>query len=391
MDQNVQCIIAGGGLVGPLLGLALAQGGMTVAIIDRQKKEDVLASAYDGRVSAISYGSQKILQDLGVWEALSSQACPILHIRISDEKNPAFVHFTAEEVSLPALGYMVPNLALRKALFQACESTPLIQWHEATAVQAWQADSVEQKAFLENGLILRAPLGVGAEGRGSSSRQQLGVKTWNWSYEQVALVGEVHHTLDHEHVAHEHFRPEGPLALLPLVNPYASSLVWSLPPEKARHLLELPIEEFSQELEKAFGPFLGTLTMKEPRWSYPLSGHMSRSFQRHRFAWVGDAAHGMHPVAGQAFNVGIYDAYELARIVLEAFELGLDWGESSFLKSYERRRRLEAWEFAASTHGVVSLFSSHSRLLRKARQMGMDLVQHFPFLKKQMIRHASRF
>jgi 2-octaprenyl-6-methoxyphenol hydroxylase len=388
--NKADCIILGGGLVGSLLAISLAQAGLKIFVIDHQPPQGALQAHHDGRVSAIAYGSQKFLQELGLWKGLEDQACPLFHIRISDFKSRAFVHFTAEEVGIPAMGYMVENLSLRQELFRMSETLETLQWYAPTCVQAIETDSFRGRVTLEGGMVLEAPLVVGADGRSSLSRQLMGIKTRSWSYDQISIVALIHHTLAHENVAHEHFLPSGPLAILPLKNQFASSIVWSGETRLAQTLLSLPHEAFNEKLMEAFGPYLGDVYVQEKRWSYPLIGQMSHTFRAPRFALVGDSAHVIHPVAGQGLNLGIHDARCLSTLIKEAAQVGLDWGSEGVLKSYEKKRRMEALEFAASTHGVVKFFSSGSPPLKFLRRVGMTLIQSSSLPRKIMIRHASR-
>jgi len=384
--------IAGGGMVGLTLALALAQGGMKVVIADPMTPAQLLDERFDGRVSALAFASVRMLRILGVWKTLAPDAQPINDILVSDgelggKPSPFSLHFDHREIG-EVLGYIVENRHIRRALLGAVDAQSGILFLPGVAVEDLAVGETSTTLNLSDGQEIACPLTVAAEGRESPLREAQGIRSVAWDYPQIGIVTTVEHERPHNGVAYEHFLPSGPFAILPMTGNRAS-LVWTEETPEARRLIGLDEPEFTAELKLRFGAHLGDVTPIGPRWSYPLKLHLARSYAQHRFALIGDAAHTIHPIAGQGLNLGLKDAASLAETVLDAARLGLDFGRSDVLERYERWRRFDSLALAAATDGINRLMSNNVPLLRLGRDLGMGVVDMIPPLRRFFMRHAG--
>ena len=384
--------IAGGGMVGLTLALALAQGGMKVVIADPMTPAQLLDERFDGRVSALAFASVRMLRILGVWETLAADAQPINDILVSDgelggKPSPFSLHFDHREIG-EVLGYIVENRHIRRALLGAVDTQSGILFLPGVAVEGLAVGETSTTLNLSDGQQLACPLAVAAEGRELPLREAQGIRSVAWDYPQIGIVTTVEHERPHNGVAYEHFLPSGPFAILPMTGNRAS-LVWTEETPEARRLIGLDEPEFTAELKLRFGAHLGDVKPIGPRWSYPLKLHLARSYAQHRFALIGDAAHTIHPIAGQGLNLGLKDAASLAETVLDAARLGLDFGRSDVLERYERWRRFDSLALAAATDGINRLMSNNIPLLRLGRDLGMGVVDMIPPLRQFFMRHAG--
>jgi 2-octaprenyl-6-methoxyphenol hydroxylase len=384
--------IAGGGMVGLTLALALAQGGMKVAIADPMMPAQLLDERFDGRVSALAFASVRMLRALGLWDALAPDAQPINDIVVSDgelggKPSPFSLHFDHREIG-EVLGYIVENRHIRRALLQSAQSYAGITFLPGIAVDSLSVHNGSTTMSLSDGRTIESPLAVAAEGRESPLREAQGIRSVAWDYPQIGIVVTVEHERPHNGVAYEHFLPSGPFAILPMTGNRAS-LVWTEETNEARRLIALDEARFTAELRLRFGGHLGDVKPTGPRWSYPLRLHLARSYVQHRFALIGDAAHTIHPIAGQGLNLGLKDAAALAETVLDAARLGLDFGRSDVLERYERWRRFDSMALAAATDGLNRLMSNSIPLLRLGRNLGMGIVDAIPPLRQFFMRHAG--
>ncbi len=402
--RKVDVLIAGGGMVGLPLGLALAKGGLTVAVADAAPPARVLDPRFDGRVSALAYASVRMLSALGVWERLQPHAQPIHEILVSDgaigrAPSPFSLHFDAEEIGTAALGHIAENRHIRLALHDAVAGMPKLSLIAPNAVKAVTIEGGSAVATLADGQAVAAALVIAADGRESPLREQMGIGKVGWSYPQTGIVATVAHEKPHNGVAYEHFLPSGPFAILPLppdgrsedANDKAnrSSLVWTETNRQAPALLALDEAGFNAELARRFGDHLGRVHADGPRWSYPLSFHIARDFVADRFALAGDAAHGIHPIAGQGLNLGLKDAAALAEVLLDAARLGQDIGARDVLKRYERWRRFDSVTLAASTDALNRLFSNDIAPIRALRDLGLGIVDSIGPARRFFMRHAG--
>lgn len=392
MKREADVIIAGGGMVGLALALALAQGGLKVAVADPMPQAAMLDAKFDGRVSALAYSSVRMFEALGVWKHLASEAQPILDILVTDaalDRAPGrfSLHFDHREIGEP-MGAIAENRHIRRALFAALEESPTLEVIAPAAVGRVDVDADGVLAQLSNGDEISAALAVAADGRESPLREPMGLKIIAWSYPQIGIVATVAHERPHNGTAYEHFLPSGPFAILPMTG-NRSSLVWTEREDLAPEILELPPDAFEAEVARRFGAHLGAIQVEGPRWSYPLRFHLARGYVAPRFALAGDAAHGIHPIAGQGLNLGLKDAAALAECVLDSARLGLDAGHAEALKRYERWRRFDAFTLAAATDGLNRLFSNDIAPLRLVRDLGIGLVDSIGPFRRFFMRHAG--
>ncbi len=384
---DVNTLIIGAGPVGATLALAFAQAGLKSVIVDPCEPAQVLDKGFDGRTLAISHGSHLIFKALGIWEEMLPFAEPIKKIHISQANHLGYVHYDEKDSNNLAMGYIIENRHLRQILFKSIFNNSLIECCIPDQVQSLKCHSFFQEAFLNKKTPLRMPLVVAADGRNSTTRQQVGLKAHDWSYHQLALVGVLKTEYLHENIAFEHFLPTGPLALLPMQNDLCS-FVWSVKKDYGEHLLTLSEQEFSQQLQAAFGDYLGKIELISQRWSYPLSGVFVPQMISERLALIGDAAHVIHPVAGQGLNLGFRDAVTLAEVVVDAARVGIDIGSSQILERYQRWRRSDIVTLTGVTDLLIRSFSNDSKTLGNVRMIGLRLANRLPVVKRFMTQHA---
>ncbi len=384
IDADV--IIAGAGLTGATLGLALASAGLTPVLVDPQPFEAQIAPTFDGRASAIAFSSFRQWRALGLGETLSPQAQRIEQILVTDGRgpgaaavgaaSPGYLRFDAAEIAERSdgepLGYMLENRVSRAALAEAVGRAGLTVLAPAR-VTGVTFGAAAAEVTLADGRRLRAPLVVGAEGRGSVVREAAGIETLGWGYGQSGVVATVALERDHQGVAYEHFLPSGPFAILPLTGRRAS-LVWSESTRRGEALRGARDEVFHAHLRRRFGDFLGHVEAVGPRFVYPLSIQLAADLVAPRMALVGDAAHAIHPLAGQGLNLGLKDAAALAEVLAEAMRLGEDIGSAVVLERYARWRRLDNIAVSLACDGFNRLFSNDNPALRLARGAGLSLV-----------------
>jgi 2-octaprenyl-6-methoxyphenol hydroxylase len=391
--KHADVVIAGGGMVGLPLALALAQGGLKTVVADAAPVARALDPKFDGRVSALAYASVRMLKTLGVWEGLAPDAQPIQEILVTDGKpgqpaSPFSLHFDAQEVGVAALGHIAENRHIRAALHAAVERAANLEWLAPAAVKTVRTEAGGAMVTLANGEQIRAALVIAADGRESPLRAEAGIGVIGWSYPQTGIVATVEHEKPHNGVAYEHFLPSGPFAILPMTGS-RSSLVWTEAKTKAPALLALDEARFNEELARRFGGHMGKTKAAGPRWSYPLAFHLARDFVRPRLALAGDCAHGIHPIAGQGLNLGLKDAAALAEVLLDAARLGQDIGALDTLKRYERWRRFDSFTLAASTDALNRLFSNDIAPLRHLRDLGIGIVDAIGPARRFFMRHAG--
>ena len=386
-------LIAGGGFAGLALAVALRQAlgrrfAVTVA-------DPVLAAtpSRDPRASAIAAAARRLFETIGVWDAVAGEAQPMLDMvvtdsRLDDAVRPTFLTFGGEVEPGEAFAHMVENRHLIDALVAKARDEGVDL--RAAAVTDFETGSQRVTARLSDGGELSVRLLVGADGARSAVRERAVIATHGWNYDQSALVMTVEHERDHNGRAEEHFLPAGPFAILPLTG-RRSSIVWTEATKEAERLLALPDEDFHAELEKRFGLQLGDIKVAGPKRAFPLGLHTARSFIGERLALIGDAAHVIHPIAGQGRNMGLRDAAALAEVVADAARLGLDPGDAETLARYQRWRRFDTMAMGVATDGLNRLFSNKSDVLRLARDIGLGLVERMPALKRVFIREAAGF
>lgn len=389
-DSDV--LIVGGGLAGLPLALALAQGALSVTVVDVLDPATATDAGFDGRVSAIALASCRMFEQLGVTRYLTGQMQPINDILVSDGRvrdgaSPFFLHFDHKEIGNEPLGHLIENRHIRIALQKATEEQPLIRLIAPQSVTRVEYGA-QAVATLGNGERVSARLCFAADGRGSPTRQAAGIKTVGWDYGQMGIVSTVEHELPHEGVAQEYFLPGGPFAILPMVG-NRSSLVWTEKTADAKAILSLDNDAFAEEMRARFGDYLGECRPVGPRWSYPLTLQLARDYVRPRLALVGDAAHGIHPIAGQGLNLGLRDVAAAAEVVVDAARLGLDIGALDVLERYQSWRRFDSVALSLVTDGLNRLFSNDIAPIRLARDLGLGAVAQMGPLRRFFMRHAA--
>lgn len=387
LEYEADLLVVGGGFAGLALALALANGGLEVAVVDRSTFRQTADEAFDGRSSAIAYASCKLLEGINVWPDLEEQAGPIHEIRVSDGPSKLFLHFDQQAVGDEPLGHMIENRHLRLALHRHVLRHDRIRVLAPDTVMDLTRDASGVTATLESGGQVRAALCVGADGRNSATRDSAGIAVTKWGYGQFGIVATVEHSLPHHGIAHERFLPEGPFAMLPLTENRVS-LVWTTTEDLAGEIMALSERAFAAEVRKRMGDFLGETTIVGGRWSFPLTLNNAERYADTRLALIGDAAHGMHPIAGQGLNLAIRDVAALAEVLIDAVRLGQDIGSDTVLARYEKWRRFDSVALLAVTDGLNRLFSNDIAPVRLARDLGLAAVHRMPGLKRFFINHA---
>jgi 2-octaprenyl-6-methoxyphenol hydroxylase len=388
VSEEVEMLIAGGGLIGLLLGTACAGAGLAVAIVDPADPAAVLDEGFDGRCSAIAYGSSRVLDALGLWSEIGARAEPILEIRVADDESPLFLHYDHRQLGIGApLGYVVENLVLRHALIERARSLPNLSFLVPLAVGSVETSALAAVATLSDGRRVGSRLIVAADGQKSRLRQGAGIGEVEWRYGQTSIVTTVRHERPHGGTAVEHFLPAGPFAILPM-DGNRSSIVWTERVELAARLVGLSDAAFAAEIAVRFGDYLGAVEPIGRRWTYPLGLMLAERYIAGRLVLVGEAAHVIHPIAGQGFNLGIRDIAALAELVIDRRRLGLDIGDDAILVRYQQWRRFDSLMLAAVTDGLNRLFSNSTASVQLARDVGFAAVHRLPPLKRLLMRDA---
>jgi 2-octaprenyl-6-methoxyphenol hydroxylase len=385
MTEKRDLVILGGGLVGMTLALAAARAGLTSHVVDRADPAELTADNFDGRASAISTASWNLFTNIGLADRLERLGCPIASIAVTDGMKPGRIDFQPKPDE-GSLGRMFANRDLRLALFEAARGEDKLAWHTgAEAVERHRGPHGVSVA-LKDGRVLEGSLLVGAEGRFSPTRDEEGIVPAKWDYKHRALVTALAHEKPHDNVAWEIFYPAGPFALLPLLDTedgrHRSALVWTVAEKDAAGILALSPRGFLAEVEKRMHGLFGAIELLAPIASYPLNFHHAARITGDRLALIGDAAHGIHPIAGQGLNLGLRDVGALVEVISEGVRLGLEPGDAQLLARYERWRSLDSFMVAAATDGINRLFGMPGRLPSAVRRLGMGAVQRSPTLKR---------
>lgn len=389
--ERSDVIILGGGLVGLTLAIALDAHGLSSIVVDPADPETQLAPGFDGRASAVASASWRMLEAIGIGERLAGQGCEIREIRVSDGLAPGGLDFTPDEED-GALGIMFENRALRRALRETALAAKNIRLMMPARAASTLRGTHGVEMTLLDGRILSAPLVIAAEGRNSPTREEAGIAVARWHYDHTAIISAIAHEIPHGNVAYEIFYPAGPFALLPMLDGEnglpRSAIVWTVKAADAPAMLRLSDRAFLAEAEKRMGGFLGTLSMAAPRASFPLGFHHTAKITADRLALVGDAAHGIHPIAGQGLNLGFRDVAALTEVLVEGARLGLDLGDAQLLARYERWRSLDTLMVAASTDGLTRLFGLPGKTAARVRRFGLGAVQRIAPLKRRFMAEA---
>ena len=390
MDSKTDILIAGGGFAGLALAIALRQaseGALSVTLADPALDR----ASSDPRASAIAAAARRMFETIGVWPQIAQGAQPILDMVVTDSKldhamRPSYLTFDGEIAPGEPFAHMIENGPMIAALLDKARGEGVDL--RPVAVTQFHHQPARVTATLSDGTSLSARLLVAADGARSSIREQAGIATYGWDYDQAGIVTTIAHERDHNGRAEEHFLPAGPFAILPLTG-RRCSIVWTESRAEAARLVALPDPDFLAELEMRFGLHLGDLALAGPRKAFPLGLYVARSFIGERLALVGDAAHIIHPIAGQGLNMGLRDVAALAEAIVDGARLGIDVGAHSVLERYQRWRRFDTMAMGVATDGLNRLFSNNSDVLRLVRDMGLGLVDRMPNLKDFFIREAA--
>ncbi len=391
MDNDI--LIVGGGLNGPALALALAQGGLRVTIIDALPLATLKDGDFDGRAYALALASRRMLTALGIWDQVAANSQPILDIIASDGRPgegaaPWILHFDHQEIEEGPVGHMLEDRHLRRELLDAVAAHPAITQINGQRVIGQKIHPTHAEITLDNGDNLTARLLIGCDGRDSGSARRAGIARTGWGYDQTGLVAAIAHERPHNGIAHQFFMPSGPLGILPLPG-NRCSIVWAENTERANWINTLNDQDYLAELRPCFGDFLGEIKLEGARFSYPLKLTIANTFIGERLVLVGDAAHGMHPLAGQGLNMGLRDVAALAEVLILAKRRGEDFTSPLVLERYQEWRRFDTASMAAVTNGINRLFSNDNPVLRATRDIGLGLVNAMPGMRRNLMRQAA--
>jgi len=388
--DSADILILGGGLVGSALAVALDAHGISSIVVDPADPEHILQAGFDGRASAIASAPMRMFEAIGVAERLAGKGCPIQGIRVSDGLEPGKLDFAPADGE-GAVGTMFENRILRTALFEAAQAAPLADLRMKTRAVSVDRGEFGVTAMLDSGATVRAQLLIAAEGRNSPMREAAGLKTARWTYEHAAMIATMNHARSHENIAFEIFYPDGPFAILPLpdnADGHRSAVVWTVKAGEAAGLMKIGQRGYLAEVEKRMGGFLGELSNLSARSSYPLGFHHAAWITADRLALVGDAAHGIHPIAGQGVNVGFRDVATLVEVLVDGKRLGLELGDPQLLARYQRWRGLDTFMVAAATDGLTRLFGIPGKTAATVRRFGLSAVDKLPMLKNWFMAEA---
>jgi 2-octaprenyl-6-methoxyphenol hydroxylase len=388
MDR-ADVIIFGGGMIGLALASALDSSGLSAIVVDPADPAPRSEAAFDGRTSAVSSSSMRMLETIGVAEHLAAPGCAIRTIAVSDGLDPGGLQFEADDDE--PLGWMHENRHLRMALQARADAGKDVWLLWKSRVASTERGEFGVTVALEDGRKLTAPLLVAADGRNSVTREAAGIRIARWKYDHQAIVSVLRHELPHDHVAYEIFYPSGPFALLPMTDDnkgHRSAIVWSVPQEDAAGWLALSDEDFAAEAEGAMGGFLGKIAMLAPRSSFPLGFHHAAQITAQRLALAGDSAHAIHPIAGQGLNLGFRDVAALAQVLVQGARLGLDLGDQQLLDRYQRWRSLDALSVAFATDSLTRIYGVPGKAASAIRRFGMDLVGRISPLRSRLMNEA---
>ena len=387
--DHADVIILGGGLVGLALASALDASGLSAIVIDPAEPAQRNERSFDGRTSAVSSSSQRMLETIEVAQELAEPGCPIWSITVADGLKPGRLDFTPDDGE--PLGFMHENRNLRAALHARAERGKAICLSWNSRVRTTDRSQHGVSVTVADGRRVTAALVVGADGRASETREHAGIKIARWKYDHQALVSVLRHAEPHQNVAYEIFYPDGPFALLPMNDDdigHRSAIVWSVPNDDAAGWLSLSDEDFAREAEAAMGGFLGRIELLAPRSSYPLGFHHAAQIVADRLALVGDAAHAIHPIAGQGLNLGFRDVAALTQVLVEGARMGMDLGDEQLLRRYQRWRSIDALSVAFATDSLTRIYGVPGAVASVIRRIGMGAVGRISPLRDRLMREA---
>ncbi|ARJ66466.1 2-octaprenyl-6-methoxyphenyl hydroxylase [Magnetospirillum sp. ME-1] len=384
---RVDVLINGGGPVGALLACALGKAGIRTAVVEAATPEALARPGSDSRAIAIAYTARKVIAAAGAWDGMKDEAGEILEIRVTDDSSPLYLHYDHRDIGDDPLGWIVPNPAIRRELLGALARAPSVSLLAPARLKRLERLAHRVEAELEDGRQIHAALAVAADGRGSMLRNQAGITVTRRDYHESGIVCIMAHDKPHHGIAHERFLPAGPFAILPLAG-NRSGIVWTEGNDVAAAICGQDDESFRAELAAKVGGFLGDIRVEGARFHHPLTLQFADRMIDHRLALIGDAAHGMHPIAGQGMNMGIRDVAALAEVIADALRLGLDPGGPDVLERYQRWRRFDTMLMLGLTDGLDRLFSNDIEPLKHLRRLGLAGVHQLGHTKRFFMRHA---
>ncbi|WP_045494089.1 FAD-dependent 2-octaprenylphenol hydroxylase [Vibrio hyugaensis] len=389
MMQSVDIAIIGGGMVGLALAAAFKDSDLRVAVIEGSVPDDTLSELPDVRVSALSRSSETMLRKLGAWQGIEQRrASPYYAMEVWEQDSFANIAFDAQSMAQPDLGHIVENRVIQLALLEQVQKLDNVTLFMPARCATLAVGEQESWLTLDNGQAMTAKLVVGADGANSWLRNQMDIPLTHWDYGHSALVANVKTADPHNSVARQIFTPQGPLAFLPMSDPHMCSIVWSTEPNRAEQLLAMNEQEFNKALTSEFDVRLGLCEAVGERAVFPLKMRYARDFVVERVALVGDAAHTIHPLAGQGVNLGLLDAASLAQEVLTLWKQGQDIGTKRNLRGYERWRKAEAAKMIAAMQGFRDLFSGENPAKKLVRGIGLSLAGQLPGAKDEIMKRA---
>ena len=393
MNYDTDIAIVGGGLNGAIMSLALAEAGFTVTLIDPQTLKSKQNPHFDGRSYSLAIASVRLMQALGLWEELAPNAQPILEIKVADGRaysnpSPYFLHFDHHEIEEGPMGHMVEDRHLRPLLQKRLQSVSQINYRAGLSVSEMTITDTHAELRLNTEETLTTRLVIGADGRQSQTAERAGIKRTGWRYGQTALVCALSHNIPHQGVACQYFMPPGPLAILPLTG-NRSSIVWTESDANAATIMAMDNNDYMAVLQPRIGDYLGKVELVGARYSYPLNLTIAQNYVMPRLALVGDAAHGVHPIAGQGLNLGLRDIAALSEVLSDARLRGEDFSSLAILLRYQEWRRFDTTALAVATDAVNKLFSNDNSFLRTLRDLGMGAINSLPALRRSFIREAA--
>ena len=394
MNYDTDIAIVGGGLNGAMMGLALAEeAGFTVTLIDSQTVKSQQNPHFDGRSYSLAIASVRLMQALGLWETLAPNAQPILEIKVADGRaysnpSPYFLHFDHHEIEEGPMGHMVEDRHLRPLLQQRLQSTSHINRRAGVSVSDMTITDTHAQLLLDTQETVTARLVIGADGRQSQTAQRAGIKRTGWHYGQTSLVCALSHDIPHQGIACQYFMPPGPLAILPLKG-NRSSIVWTESNPNAATIMTMDDDDYLAVLQPHISDYLGKVALAGARYSYPLDLTIAQNYVAPRLALVGDAAHGVHPIAGQGLNLGLRDIAALSELLSDARLRGEDFSSLAVLLRYQEWRRFDTTTLAIATDTFNRLFSNDNTVLRGLRDLGMGVLNSLPVARRRLIREAA--
>jgi 2-octaprenyl-6-methoxyphenol hydroxylase len=388
MDR-ADVIILGGGLVGLALASALDSSGLSAILVDPADPAERNTGAFDGRTSAVSSSSMRMLEAIGVADHLPEPGCPIRTIQVADGLQPGGLAFRPDDDE--PLGVMHENRNLRAALLRRAEAGRDLWLLWKSTPRSVERGPHQVVVSLDDGRKLCAPVLAAVDGRKSRMRELAGIPLARWKYDHMAIVSTLRHERPHDHIAYEIFFRTGPFALLPMTDDaqgHRSAIVWSVPKDDAAGWMALSDEQFAGEAQAAMGGFLGEIAMAAPRSTYPLGFHHAARITDDRMALVGDAAHAIHPIAGQGLNLGFRDAAAFAQVLVEGSRLGLDLGDKQLLDRYQRWRSLDALSVAVATDSLTRIYGIPGKSASAVRRFGMGMIDRLSPIKNKLMSEA---